>query len=161
MPDRPRILCVDDEKLNRTIVHDMLDSARFLVIEAESGEEALSILEDHAVDIILLDVNMPGIDGFEVCRRIKASDKLRHIPVIMITALTETEDRIRGIEAGAEDYINKPFNEGEVLARCERQVLALGLTTARVATLFDVDTLDDLRRWRAAPTDSGVSGDGP
>jgi response regulator RpfG family c-di-GMP phosphodiesterase len=117
MPDRPRILCVDDERLNRAIVNDMLDSARFQVLEAENGEEALKLLEDHTIDIILLDINMPGIDGFEVCRRIKTNNKLRHIPVIMVTALTDTEDRIRGIEAGAEDYINKPFEEAEVLAR--------------------------------------------
>ena len=117
MQNRPRILCVDDERLNRTIVRDMLGSAKYIVLEAENGEEALRILEDHIVDVILLDINMPGIDGFEVCRRIKASEQLRHIPVIMITALTEMEDRIRGIEAGAEDYINKPFNEAEVLAR--------------------------------------------
>ena len=117
MPTRPRILCVDDEKLNRAIVRDMLDPENFLVIEAENGDEALDILEDHAVDIILLDINMPGLDGFEVCWRIKANENLRHIPVIMITALADTEDRIRGIQAGAEDYINKPFNEAEVLAR--------------------------------------------
>ena len=117
MPDRPKILCVDDERLNRTIVIDMLDSARFQVLEAENGEEALKILQDQAIDIILLDINMPGIDGFEVCRRIKTNEHLRHIPVIMVTALTDTEDRIKGIEAGAEDYINKPFNEAEVLAR--------------------------------------------
>jgi len=117
MPNHPRILCVDDERLNRAIVRDMLDSAEFRVLEAESGEEALEILEDHAIDIILLDINMPGIDGFEVCRRLKADERLRHIPVIMVTALTDTEDRIKGIEAGAEDYINKPFNKAEVLAR--------------------------------------------
>jgi putative nucleotidyltransferase with HDIG domain len=117
MPDRARILCVDDERLNRTIVRDMLESTQFTVLEAESGEEALGILEDHTIDVILLDINMPGIDGFEVCERIKASEELRHIPVIMVTALTDTEDRIKGIEAGAEEYIHKPFNEGELLAR--------------------------------------------
>ncbi|MDF1525637.1 MAG: response regulator [bacterium] len=117
MSDRPRILCVDDERLNRVIVSDMLDSARFQILEAENGEEALKILQDEAIDIILLDINMPGIDGFEVCRRIKTNEHLRHIPVIMVTALTDTEDRIKGIEAGAEDYINKPFREAEVLAR--------------------------------------------
>jgi len=117
MKNRPRILCVDDERLNRTIVHDMLDPARFQFLEASSGEEALDMLEDHAVDMILLDINMPGIDGFEVCRRIKSSEQLRHIPVIMVTALTETQDRIKSIEAGAEDHISKPFNQDEVLAR--------------------------------------------
>jgi response regulator RpfG family c-di-GMP phosphodiesterase len=119
MPDRSRILCVDDERLNRVIVSDMLDSTRFQVLEAENGEEALNILQDQEIDIILLDINMPGIDGFEVCRRIKTNEHLRHIPVIMVTALSATEDRIKGIEAGAEDYINKPFDEAEVLARIE------------------------------------------
>ncbi|MGD8353956.1 MAG: response regulator, partial [Pseudomonadota bacterium] len=117
MPSRPRILCVDDERLNRAIVSDMLDSEEFVVLEAENGEDALNILRDHTVDIVLLDINMPGIDGLEVCRRIKASENLRHIPIIMITALSDTRDRIQGIEAGAEDYISKPFNEAEVMAR--------------------------------------------
>lgn len=117
MLNRPRILCVDDERLNRAIVQDMLDPAHYVYIEAENGEEALDILGDQSVDIILLDINMPGIDGFEVCRRIKANEDLRHIPVIMVTALTETSNRIKGIEAGAEDYISKPFNEAEVIAR--------------------------------------------
>jgi len=117
MKNRPRILCVDDERLNRTIVRDILDPAHFQFLEASSGEEALDMLEDHVIDVILLDINMPGIDGFEVCRRIKSSEQLRHIPVIMVTALTETQDRIKGIEAGAEDHISKPFNEAEVLAR--------------------------------------------
>lgn len=144
MHNRPTILCVDDERLNRTIVRDMLDSARFQVLEAENGEEALKILEAHTVDIILLDINMPGIDGFEVCRRIKANDRLRRIPVIMVTALTETEDRIKGIEAGAEDYISKPFNEAEVLARIEmllkvkdlNEKLIDAYTTIKDLTLF-------------------------
>jgi response regulator RpfG family c-di-GMP phosphodiesterase len=117
MLNRPKILCVDDERLNRAIVQDMLDPAQYVFIEAEDGEEALDILKDHPIDVILLDINMPGIDGFEVCRRIKASENLRHIPVIMVTALAETSDRIKGIEAGAEDYIKKPFNEAEVIAR--------------------------------------------
>ena len=144
MPGRPRILCVDDERLNRAIVRDMLDSAHFLVIEAESGDEALDILQDHTVDIILLDINMPGIDGFEVCKRIKADELLRRIPVIMITALSDTEDRIKGIEAGAEDYINKPFNEAEVLARINmllkvkelNEKLTDAYTTIKDITLF-------------------------
>ena len=144
MRNRPRILCVDDELLNRTIVRDMLDSARFQFLEAENGLDALNILQDHVVDIILLDINMPGIDGFEVCRRIKANDQLRHIPVIMVTALTDTEDRIKGIEAGAEDYINKPFNEAEVLARINmllkvkelNEKLIDAYTTIKDLTLF-------------------------
>ncbi len=117
MRKRPVILCVDDELLNRTIVRDMLDPDKFEVLEAENGEEALRVLDTTLADVILLDVNMPIMDGLETCRTIKSSNALRHIPIIMITALTDTEDRIRGIEAGADDYITKPFHEGEVLAR--------------------------------------------
>ncbi|MDF1535494.1 MAG: response regulator [bacterium] len=117
MRHRPRVLCVDDERLNRTIVRDMLDSADFEFLEAGNGEEALRILGEIPADIILLDVNMPGMDGFEVCRTVKGSSALRHIPIIMITALNQSEDRIQGIEAGADDYITKPFRESEVLAR--------------------------------------------
>ena len=80
MQNRSRVLCVDDERLNRAIVRDMLDAASFQVLEAENGEEALKILEDHAVDVILLDINMPGIDGFEVCRRIKANQNYKPKP---------------------------------------------------------------------------------
>jgi response regulator RpfG family c-di-GMP phosphodiesterase len=117
MRKQPVILCVDDELLNRTIVRDMLDPNEFEVMEAENGEEALQVLETTLADIILLDVNMPVMDGLETCRIIKSNSALRHIPIIMITALDDTEDRIRGIEAGAEEYITKPFHEGEVLAR--------------------------------------------
>jgi response regulator RpfG family c-di-GMP phosphodiesterase len=117
MRKRPVILCVDDERLNRTIVRDMLDPEEFEVLEAESGEEALRVLETAPADVILLDINMPGVDGYEVCRSLKSNNALRHIPIVMITALAHTEDRIKGIEAGAEDYITKPFDEGEVLAR--------------------------------------------
>jgi response regulator RpfG family c-di-GMP phosphodiesterase len=113
----PVILCVDDEILNRTILKDVLTPQDYRVLEAEDGEKALALLEKHRVDIVLLDINMPEMDGFEVCRRIKSNDRTVSIPVIMITSLADSEDRIRGIEAGAEDYITKPFHEGEVLAR--------------------------------------------
>lgn len=144
MPTRPNILCVDDERLNRAIVQDMLDPSQYMVIEAENGEEALDILAHQAVDIILLDINMPGLDGFEVCRLVKANEKLRHIPIIMITALADIEDRIAGIEAGADDYINKPFNEAEVIARINmllkvkdlNEKLVDAYTTIKDLTLF-------------------------
>jgi len=115
--NRPKILCVDDERLNRVVVRDILSPNKYQFFEADNGLDALEILEGQTIDIVLLDINMPGLDGFEVCRRIKSNDKLRQIPVIMITALSQLDDRIRGIEAGSDDYINKPFNEAEVLAR--------------------------------------------
>jgi response regulator RpfG family c-di-GMP phosphodiesterase len=113
----PRILCVDDEPLNVSLLEAMLSPRGYTVISAVNGMEALEKIKTEAIDICLLDVMMPGIDGFEVCRRIKADESHDNIPVIMITALSDRENRIRGIECGAEDFISKPFDAGEVLAR--------------------------------------------
>ena len=89
----------------------------YAVVSAASGKDALAKIKSQAIDLVLLDVMMPEMDGFEVCRQIKEDRKLRNIPVIMITALTAKEDRIRGIEAGAEEFLSKPFDQTEALAR--------------------------------------------
>jgi response regulator RpfG family c-di-GMP phosphodiesterase len=113
----PRILCVDDEPLNISLLQAMLLPRRYDVVTASNGLEALEKIKNESIDICLLDVMMPGIDGFEVCRQIKADEGHNNIPVIMITALADRENRIRGIECGAEDFISKPFDTAEVLAR--------------------------------------------
>jgi len=117
IPKGPIILCVDDEPMNLDLLEAMLTPRDFDVLQAEDGRIALETIETHRVDLVLLDIMMPGIDGFEVCRRIKQDERHRNIPIIMLTALTSLADRIKGIEAGAEDFISKPFNLGEVLAR--------------------------------------------
>ncbi len=114
---RERILCVDDEPLNICLLEAMLSPWGYEVVTAVNGPEALEKIGMQWIDICLLDVMMPGMDGFEVCRRIKADKSHGNIPVIMITALADRDNRIRGIEAGAEDFISKPFDGGEVLAR--------------------------------------------
>jgi len=114
---KPKILCVDDELLNRIILRDALEPHGYEVLDATNGLEALAVLEREPIDVVLLDINMPEMDGLTACRHIKSSESTAHIPIIMITSLADTENRIRGIEAGAEDYITKPFHEGEVLAR--------------------------------------------
>lgn len=114
---KPRILCVDDEPLNLSLLEAMLVPRGFEVMTASNGMDALDKIQLKRVDIVLLDVMMPEMDGFEVCRRIKADDLYRNIPVIMITAYAARENRIKGIEAGAEDFISKPFDSAEVLAR--------------------------------------------
>jgi response regulator RpfG family c-di-GMP phosphodiesterase len=117
-PQRVTILCVDDEPLNLSLLEAMLIPRGYDVITAANGAEALRRIESDRVDICLLDVMMPGMDGFEVCRRIKADEASGGtIPVVLITALSDRDNRIRGIEAGAEDFISKPFDAGEVLAR--------------------------------------------
>jgi response regulator RpfG family c-di-GMP phosphodiesterase len=112
-----RILCVDDEPLNISLLQAMLLPRRYEVVTAANGLEALEKIKSEKIDICLLDVMMPGMDGFEVCRRIKSDEEHGNIPVIMITALDDRENRIRGIECGAEDFISKPFDAAEVLAR--------------------------------------------
>jgi len=113
----PRILCVDDEPLNRSLLEAMLSSRGYDVVLAANGPEALEKIRTERIDICLLDVMMPGMDGFEVCRRIKSDADHGYIPVVMVTALADSENRIRGIEAGSEDFISKPFDAAEVLAR--------------------------------------------
>jgi diguanylate cyclase (GGDEF)-like protein/PAS domain S-box-containing protein len=112
-----RILCVDDQPVNLSLLEAMLSPRGYDVVSAVSGPEALDKIKTERIDICLLDVMMPGMDGFEVCRRIKSDDSHRNIPVVMITSLEDSENRIRGTEAGAEDFISKPFDSAEVLAR--------------------------------------------
>lgn len=114
---KPKILCVDDEPVNLKILEAILVTRGYEVIKADNGEKGLEIIKGQNIDLVLLDVMMPRIDGFEVCRRIKEDDKFRHIPVVMITALTSKGDRIKGIEVGADDFMSKPFDHGEILAR--------------------------------------------
>jgi len=127
---KARILCVDDGPVNLSLLNAML-SPRYEVVSALSGPEALEKIKTERIDICLLDVMMTGMDGFEVCRLIKADHLHRNIPVMMITSHADRENRIRGIEAGAEDYISKPFDMAEVLAR--------------IKMLLHVKLLDDRR----------------
>ncbi|MFP4281887.1 MAG: response regulator [Verrucomicrobiota bacterium] len=135
---RATILLVDDVPENLAVLFDMLDGAGFEVLVAESGLVALERLPELAPDLVLLDVRMPGLDGFEVCRRLKAQPAYAETPVIFMTALNETVDKVAGFAAGAADYVTKPFEAEEVLARvrCHLQFRALQRElTARNATL--------------------------
>jgi len=114
---RSKILCVDDEPANLRFLEAVLAPRGYDVLKAGNGPEALQTINNDTIDFVLLDVMMPGMDGFEVCRRIKQDENLRSIPVVMITALASKEDRVRSIESGAEDFITKPIDKSEVLAR--------------------------------------------
>ena len=111
------IMVVDDDPVEMLMLSESFKDLGFTVLEAESGELALELVEKRIPDVILLDIMMPGIDGFETCRRLKDMDGMKEIPVIFMSSLTETFDKIRGFSAGAVDYIPKPFNQEEVLAR--------------------------------------------
>lgn len=117
-----RVLIVDDIAANLKLLEARLMADYFDVLCANSGPEALEILERNMVDIVLLDVMMPGMDGFEVCRRIKANPQTMHIPVVMVTALDQTSDRVTGLTAGADDFLTKPVNDMALISRVKSLV---------------------------------------
>jgi len=117
-----RILVVDDILANVKLLEAKLTAEYFDVLTAMSGTEALEIVQRSLPDIVLLDVMMPGMDGFETCRRIKSNPATQHIPVVMITALDQPSDRVQGLEAGAEDFLTKPVNDVALLARVKSLV---------------------------------------
>ncbi len=112
-----RVLVVDDIEANVKLLEARLTVEYFETIIARSGQEALQICDTDAPDVVLLDVMMPGMDGFEVCRRIKTNPKTQHIPVIMVTALDQPSDKIRGLEAGADDFLTKPVEDIALISR--------------------------------------------
>jgi two-component system sensor histidine kinase/response regulator len=117
------ILVADDSSTNLEILTRILTRGGYEVVIAEDGIEALEVLNHISPDLILLDVDMPRLDGYGVCQRIKADDKTSHIPVIFISALDELGDKVRGFEVGAVDYILKPFNVEELMMRVASQIL--------------------------------------
>jgi CheY-like chemotaxis protein/DNA-binding CsgD family transcriptional regulator len=113
---RPTVLLVDDTPANLSLLLDALDGAGYDLRVAESGEQALAQLARHPADLILLDVLMPGIDGFTVCQRIKASPAWRDIPVIFMTVVGDATEKVRAFDVGAVDYITKPVHPPELVA---------------------------------------------
>ena len=112
-----RVLVVDDVEGNVRLAASVLEPDGYIVSSASNGQAALAAITRNHPDLILLDVMMPGLDGFETCRQLKSSAATRLIPVVLITALRQSSDRIRGIDAGADDFISKPFNPPELRAR--------------------------------------------
>jgi two-component system, cell cycle response regulator len=123
-----RVLVVDDILSNVKLLEAKLSAEYFEVITAFNGLECLSKMEAGAPDIVLLDVMMPGMDGFEVCRRIKANPKTAHVPVVMVTALDQPSDRVAGLEAGADDFLTKPVDDAALFARV-RSLVRLKMMT--------------------------------
>jgi len=125
---KPAILIVDDHPDNVELLAANLAPLDFRIVKAYDGVEALRKAAEEKVDLVLLDVMMPGMDGYAVCKRLKSREDTRNIPVIMLTVLRGTEERIKGIEAGAEDFISKPFSKAEVLARVKALLKAKELS---------------------------------
>jgi two-component system cell cycle response regulator len=138
-----RVLVVDDVPANVKLLEARLSAEYFDVLTAMSGEEALSICDRAECDIVLLDVMMPDMDGFEVCRRLKAGLGTHHIPVVMVTALDQPSDRVRGLQAGADDFLTKPVSDVALIARV-RSLSRLKLMT------------DELRMRAVTSRDIGI-----
>ncbi len=147
------ILIVDDVETNLQLLGNILQEQNYDVSFASNGQDALSILETELPDLILLDVMMPEMDGFEVCERVKSNQQTKDIPVIFLTAKAETEEILKGFELGAVDYVTKPFNSSELLARvhthlslkrAKEELWELNLTKSKFFAVITNDIKDSL-----------------
>jgi two-component system cell cycle response regulator DivK len=111
------ILVVEDQEDNRRIMRDLLSSAGYEVIEAVTGEEGVAAADTHRPDLILMDIQLPGLDGYEATRQIKANPELEHIPIIVVTSYALSGDDVKAFEAGCNAYVSKPFSPRELLAQ--------------------------------------------
>ena len=144
-----RILVVDDIPANVKLLEARLLAEYYDVLTAADGPSAIETAETGKVDVILLDVMMPGMDGFEVCSRLKADPATAHVPVVMVTALDQVTDRVRGLEAGADDFLTKPVNDLQLLTRVKSLVRLKMLTDElrlRASTTRNIGIEELLRR---------------
>ena len=117
-----RILVIEDQEDNRRIMRDLLTSVGYELIEAVTGEEGVSSAEVYIPDLILMDIQLPGIDGYETTRRIKANSALQHIPIIVVTSYALSGDDVKAYEAGCDGYVSKPFSPRALLAKIREYV---------------------------------------
>ena len=143
MSEPARILVVDDTPMNVKLLHDLLEAKGYAVETATSGEEGLAMVADWRPDLLLLDVMMPGMSGYEVCEKLRADPATAVLPVVLVTALDPDKERVKGLEAGADDFLTKPVNQAELLARV-RSLL-------RIKSLHDEvqSQAAELARWNA------------
>ena len=153
-----RVLIVDDIPTNVRLLEARLTAEYFEVRTASSGREALAICAEGQTDIVLLDVMMPEMDGFEVCQRLKADAATAHIPVLMITALDQPSDRVKGLQAGADDFLTKPVDDVQLMARVKSLVRLKALTDelrARAQTGQEIAIEDAMRAMDAVNAEGG------
>ncbi|WP_062233447.1 PleD family two-component system response regulator [Aureimonas sp. N4] len=152
-----RILIVDDMPVNLRLMQAQLAEEYYDVLLATSGQEALDICGREMIDLVLLDVMMPGMDGFEVCRRLKSDPRTMHLPVVLVTALDQQQDRVRGLEAGADDFLTKPVRGLPLFSRI-RSLTRLKMLTDELRMRAETSTKLTAALQPAPPLDSGLKG---
>ena len=159
----PQILLVDDNPTNLQVLYQTLDGQGYRLLAARSGKDAIAIAERAAPDLILLDVMMPDLDGFETCARLKADDRTRDCAIIFLSALTEAREKVRGLDLGAVDFVNKPFQAEEVLARVRTHLtireLQQQLRSRNQALEHELRVAQELLREARDRTDGVLLGD--
>jgi len=156
MQRKKKILIVDDEKQLVSLVSLHMKMSGYEVLSAKDGEEALAIAKEEAPDLIILDLMLPKIDGWEVCKRLRTESKIGDIPVIMLTARSEAGDKLRGFKCGADDYVTKPFSPRELVARVKR-VLARAEKEPSVHTRYSFGDVDiDLENFTVKVKDEEI-----
>jgi len=123
----PHILVIEDHEENRRILRDLLASACYEMVEAVTGEDGLTMAEAHPPQVVLMDIQLPGLDGYEVTRRMKANPSLRHIPIIAVTSYALSGDDVKALEAGCDAYFAKPYDPLALLSKIREYVAAAGL----------------------------------
>jgi adenylate cyclase len=141
--ERPLILAVDDEPANLALLNKLLKHQGYDVLEALDGRAAIAAIAEHAPDLVCLDVMMPGLDGVEVCQRLRRQPEHAGLPILLLTALNRPEDKARGLEAGANDFLSKPFDESELAARL-RSLLRTRALQNRLAELLGLYVSDSV-----------------
>src|SRR3954462_7119332 len=152
------VLVVDDVPANVKLLEARLSAEYFDVVTATGGEEALAICERAECDLVLLDALMPNMDGFEVCHRLKTNQQTHHIPVVMVTALDQPSDRVKGLEVGADDFLTKPVDDMQLMARVKSLVRLKSLTDelrARAMTGQQIAIEDAIRAMDKIKTTGG------
>ena len=139
------VLVVDDTIENLRLLSDLLGEQGYEVRAVTNGRQALQAVEHDPPDLILLDINMPEMDGYEVCRRLRATERSKDVPVIFLTALTDTADKVRAFDAGGVDYVTKPFQFEEVLARVKTHVALRRAQAALADSYKRLRALEQLR----------------
>lgn len=139
------ILVVDDQEPNRLLLHELLELDGHAVLEAANGETALELAAQHDPDVVLLDVTMPGMDGFEVCRRLRGSPVSSATPILLVTAHGDREHRLEGVSAGANDYLVKPIDRGELSLRVRNAVRMRGMHRTLASQYAALQRMERLR----------------